>query len=207
LKISIKRLLIVIVLALFAFLAGVVWWASRRAAPEDIFAENNLDSYRSPSFEFRVVVPRLARPFGGILPDWVVRKLDATPGELHFNHADRGAYIERVGPDRVELKSDDWDFYLEADAAGRVTSSTRFVFPLALGGRHVRLQCRPAEPPNGALNTTKRTGSDVLGGRFVVELAHCENADSGKPIEWPASPLTVSGSFIGRSQQTSPGSN
>jgi hypothetical protein len=34
-------------------------------------------------------------------------------------------------------------------------------------------------------------------GRFLVELAACKNAESGKAIEWPPAPLTVRGSFNG----------
>ena len=42
-----------------------------------------------------------------------------------------------------------------------------------------------------------QAGSDKIVGRFLIELATCKNAESGKAIEWPAAPLTVSGSFVG----------
>jgi hypothetical protein len=71
------------------------------------------------------------------------------------------------------------------------------LFPLELGGRQVKLRCRPAVPGIGHLHTTTRAGSDVLDGRFLVERATCKNAESGKDIEWPPAPLTLRGSFKG----------
>ena len=64
----------------------------------------------------------------------------------------------------------------------------------------MRLDCRPADRATGYLNTTTRAGSDKLGGRFLVELAICKNAESGKTINWPPAPLTVRGSFVGPPQ-------
>jgi hypothetical protein len=151
-----------------------------------------------------VVVPRLGRPLGGILPDWVVTKMDGTPSELRFDHTNRGAQIVSARANRVELKADDWDFLIETDAEGRVAPGTRLVFPLALGGRNVRLNCRPAEPASGSLSTTTRPGSDEIVGQFIVELASCKNAQSGKIIEWPPAPLTVRGGFVGQPQRPSP---
>lgn len=73
------------------------------------------------------------------------------------------------------------------------------MFDLGLGGKKVKLRCGPANPGTGQLQTTTRAGSNELGGRFLVELATCENAESGKAIEWPPAPLTVRGSFEGLS--------
>jgi hypothetical protein len=61
----------------------------------------------------------------------------------------------------------------------------------------VRLNCRPADRATGYLRTTTRAGSDELGGSFLVELATCRNAESGKTINWPPASLTVRGSFVG----------
>jgi hypothetical protein len=192
-KKSMKASLIIIALALLACLVVLVVLRSR---PNEV-AESALDTSGGPAFEVRVGVPRMGRPVGGILPDWVVRKLDGTPSELRFDHTSHGAQFGSVGPNRVELKADDWDFFIETDAEGRVAPGTRLVFPLGLGGRQLRLDCRPADRATGALSTTTRAGSDELGGRFLVELATCENAESGKAIEWPPAPLIVSGSFVG----------
>jgi len=68
-------------------------------------------------------------------------------------------------------------------------------------------RCRPADPAKGYLHASTRPGSDVLDGRFLVELAKCENAETGKILDteaggdpgqaWPSSPLTLRGSFQG----------
>ena len=192
----IKTSLMIIALALLAGLACFVWLRSRPDERDETVAESVLDTSRGPSFEVRVVVPRLARPLAGILPDWVVVKLDGTPSELRFDHRSLGAQIGKVGPDHVELRADGWDLLIETDGEGRITPGTRLVFPLALGGRHLRLNCRPADRATGYLRTTPR-GSDELGGRFLVELATCKNAESGKTTNWPPAPLTVRGSFVG----------
>ena len=112
-----------------------------------------------------------------------------------FDLASQGARIVTVEHDRLELTADGWDLFIEADGNGRVAPGTHLVFPLGLGGKRLRLDCRPADPANGFLRTTPRSGSDEIGGRFLVELATCKNAESGKAIEWPPAPLTVSGSF------------
>jgi hypothetical protein len=196
-KMSLKIPLIIVGLALLACLVVLVL-LSRPDAP---VAENVLDASQGPAFEVRVIVPRMARPLGGILPDSLVRKLDGTPSELRFDHTSRGAQIPSVEPNRLELKADGWDLFIETDGEGRVAPGTHLVFPLALGGRQVRLNCRPADPTTGYLHTTTRAGSNDLGGRFLVELATCKNDESRKAIEWPPSPLTVRGSFLGHGRR------
>lgn len=192
-----KKVLIIVALALLGCLALVVWLGSRSNQPNDLIAESLSGTSRGPAFDVRVIVPRLARPFAGILPDWVVRKMDATPGELRFDHTSRGAQIVSAGQNRVELKADDWHLLVETDTEGRITPATRFVFPLALGGRHLRLSCGPADPAGGSLRTVPRAGSDEIAGSFEVELAKCKNAESGRNSSWPPSALTLRGSFVG----------
>jgi hypothetical protein len=184
---SMKIWLIIIALALLACLIVL------RSRPDEPVAASVSDTSRGPSFEVHVVKPLSARPlFGlfGLLPD----------GELRFDHTSRGAEIGSVGHDRLELSADGWDLFIEIDGEGRVAPGTRLVFPLELGGRQVKLRCRPADHGIGDLHTTTRAGSDELGGRFLVEFATCENAESGKAIEWPPAPLTVRGSFEGLPQ-------
>lgn len=189
-----KTSLIVIALALFACL---VWLVSRTDEPDEPFGASVSETSGGPSFEVHVVMPRLALPLGGILPDSLVKKLDGTPREVRFDHTSRGAQIGSVGADRLGLRADGWNLFIETDREGRITPSTHLVLPLGLGGRQVRLDCRPADRATGYLRTATRAGSDELGGRFLVELATCENAESGKAIEWPPAPLTVRGSFEG----------
>ena len=194
-KSDMKISLTIVVVALLACLVVlVVLVVSRRDQP---VAANVLDTSRGPAFEVRVVVPRSGLPLGGILPDSLVRKFDGTPRELRFDHTSRGAQIVSVGHDRLELKADGWDLFIETDGEGRVGPGTRLVLPLGLGGKQLRLSCGPADQASGYLSTSKRASSDELDSRFVVELATCKNAESGKTINWPPAPLTVSGSFAG----------
>jgi hypothetical protein len=200
-KKSSKTSLIVIVVAVLAGVACLVWLVSR---PDPPVADSVLDTTGGPAFEVRVVMPRSGLPLGGILPDSIVKKLDGTPRELRFDHTSSGALIGSVRPDRLELRADGWDLLIQTDGEGRITPGTRLVFQLGLGGRQVKLSCQPADPATGYLRTTPRAGSDDLGGRFVVELAACKNTESGKTTNWPPAPLTVSGSFVGPSQRPSP---
>jgi hypothetical protein len=193
-KKSFKTSLIIIALAL---LACVVVFVVLRSRPDAPFAESISGTSRGPSFEVRVVVPRTGLPFGGILPDVLVKKYDLTPRELRFDHTSPGAQIGSVEPDRLELSADGWALNIETDGEGRITSATHLVFPLGLGGTRLRLDCRPADRATGYLRTTTRVGSDELGGSFLVALANCKNAESGKSTNWPPAPLTVRGSFIG----------
>jgi len=194
-KASVKASLVIIGLALLACIVGLIWLGTRSNETDEPIAESLSDATAGPSFEVRIVVPRMARAFGGILPDALVKKLDGTPSELRFDHTSPGARIVSVGPDRLELSADGWEVFIETDGHGTITPATHLVFPITLGGRQVRLNCRPADPATGYLSTTPRAGSTELAGRFLVELAICKNADSGRLIEWPPRPLTVRGRF------------
>lgn len=195
-----KTLLIIIALALVACLVWLVSRPDEPDEPDESVGASVSDTSRGPSFEVRVVMPRSGLPLGGILPDWLVNKLDGTPRELRFDHTSSGAKFGSAEHDRIELRADGWNLFIETDGEGRITPGTHLVFPLGLGGRRVRLDCRPADPANGHLRTATRTGSDELDGRFLVELATCKNAESGKATNWPPAPLTVRGSFAGLPQ-------
>jgi hypothetical protein len=196
-KKSMKRSLIIITVALLAGLVWLTWRGSRTAEPD---AESVSDTSGGPSFEVRVVMPRSGLPLGGILPDWLVKKHDLTPRELRFDHTSRGAQVVSVGHDRLELSAEGWELFIEADGEGWVAPGTHLVFPTGLGGRQMRLNCRPADPATGYLSTSTRASSDKLDGRFLVELATCKNAESGKTTNWPPAPLTLRGSFDGLPQ-------
>jgi hypothetical protein len=196
-KTSMKISLIIIALTLLACLACLVWLGSRPDKPDETFAESVSNTSREPSFEVRVIVPRSGLPLGGILPDSLVKKYDLTPRELRFDHTSRGAVIGSIGSDRLELRADGWELFIETDGDGGIAPGTHLVFPLGLGGRRLRLDCRPADRATGYFRTTPRAGSGDLGGSFIVELATCKNAESGKTTNWPPAPLTVRGSFAG----------
>lgn len=97
----------------------------------------------------------------------------------------------------IELKAESWTIVVETDNEGRITPVTHVVFPIGLGGRQLRLDCRPADSATGSLSTITQGNSDKLAGRFVVEVATCKNAQSGMTTNWPPAPLTVSGRFSG----------
>ena len=199
-KASLKTWLIIIALALVVCL---VWLVSR---PDEPGAASGSDASRVPSFELHVEKPRMDRFLGGILPTKLEAKL-LGGGELRFDHASRGARIGSVGHNRLELRADGWDFLIETDGEGRITPGTHLVFPIEIAEKKWTLRCRPADRANGYLRTDTRAGSGVLDGRFLVELAACVNAETGKILDteaggnpgdaWPSSPLTVSGSFAG----------
>jgi len=192
-KTSMKTSLIMIALAL---LVCLVWLVLR---PDEPITPSVSDPSRSPSFAVNVEKPRLARFLFGILPTKLEAKLFGNGGYLEtaFDHASRGAKIGSVGHDRLELSADGWDLLIETDGEGRVGPGTRLVFPIELAERQRTLRCRPADRATGYLHATARAGSDVLDGRFLVELATCENAETGMVIEWPPAPLTVRGRFEG----------
>jgi hypothetical protein len=197
-KRSVKSSLIVIVVALFACLVVLVWFVSRPDDPDELVAASVSNTSGAPSFAMRVVMPRMGLPLGGILPDALVKKFDGTPTELRLDHTSPGARISSLENNRVEISADGgWNLLIETDGAGRITQGTRLVFPLGLGGNRLRLDCRAADPGIGSLETIARPDSDKLSGRFVVELANCKNAESGKTSDWPPAPLTVRGSFAG----------
>jgi len=202
-KTSLKASLIVIAVAL---LACVVWLISRPDEPDTASVP---DTSRGASFEVRVEKPRMDRFLGGILPTKIEEKLIGG-GELRFDQASRGAHVGSVRHDRLELRADGWDLLIETDAEGRVTQGTRLLFPIEIAEVRRTLRCRPANAANGYLHAATRAGSDVLDGRFLVELANCVNAETGKILDteaggnpgqaWPSSPLTLRGSFAGLPQ-------
>jgi hypothetical protein len=190
-----KRTLIVVAAVAVALLACFVWLVSR---PDERPAASIPNTSGGPSFEVRVEKPRVNRFLFGILPTRLEDKMFGN-GELRFDHTSRGAESVNVGHDRLELRADGWNLFIEIDGAGKVTPGTRLVFPILLAERQRTLRCRPEDPATGYLHTATRAGggSDALGGSFLVELSTCENAETGKVIDWPQSPLTVSGSFEG----------
>ena len=204
-KTSRKISLIIVIFAL-GLLACLVVFVLRSRPDEqaESVAANLSETSGNPTFAVRVIMPRMGLPLGGILPDWVTRKFDGTPSELRFGSTSPGAEIVSVGSDRVELKADGWDLTIASDGAGRITPGSRLVVEMALGGRHVKLSCRPADPAVGQFHTTTVAKSDEFAGSFLVEFANCENADSGKAIEWPPAPMTVRGIFQGTAKRPSP---
>lgn len=209
-KRSMKRSLIIVALVLVACVVFLVWFALR---PDDPLADSLSDPSAGPVFDVNVEKPRMDRALFGILPTKVEAKLFGV-GELRFGHASRGAKIGNVEHDRLELGADGWDLLIETNGQGAITPGTQLIFPIEIAEKQWTLRCRPADQTVGFLDATKRAGSDVLDGRFVVELAKCEDAKTGKILDteaggnpgdaWPSSPLTLRGRFQGLPLQPSP---
>ena len=148
-------------------------------------------SSSGPAFVVQIIRPRLGLPLGGILPP----RLFGLDTHLGFESTSAGASIGSVGPGRIELGADDWDLVLVLDADGGVTPETRVVFEFVFEERLRRVSCRPGDPAIGTVNITALAESGELSGSFDIELARCEDADTGKPLGWPPKPLVLHGSF------------
>jgi hypothetical protein len=119
-----------------------------------------------------------------------------------FDQTSPGAQVGKIAPDHIELSADDgWDLLIETDREGRLAQGTYVGFPVKLGGKPLKFNCRPADPTVGYLHTTERTGSDQLEGSFQLEVAICTNAVSGKTAAWPYQPLKIRGNFAGLKKQ------
>jgi hypothetical protein len=119
-----------------------------------------------------------------------------------FDQASPGAQVGKIAADHIELSADGgWDILIETDGEGRLTQGTYVAFPVKLGGRPLKFDCRSADLTVGYLHTTARTGSDELEGSFQLEVAICKNAASGKTAAWPYQPLKVRGNFAGLKKQ------
>ena len=148
-------------------------------------------SSSGPAFVVQIIRPRLGLPLGGILPP----QLFGLDAHLGFESTSAGASIGSVGPERIELGADDWDLVLVLDADGRVSPETQVVFEFVFEERLRRVRCRPGDPAIGTVNITELAESGELSGSFDIELARCEDADTGEPLGWPPEPLVLHGSF------------
>lgn len=185
-----KKWLIVVALAL---LVGFVLVGLRPDEPDVLTSS---DTSGTPVFAFKVVKPRMARPVFGILPLKLEEKLE--PGaERLFDQTSPGTRIGNISSNRIELSADDWSLAIETDSAGKLTAETHLVYTMTLAEKVRKLRCRPDNPATGHFLATPRISRDKLDGRFRVELATCEDTETGKVIEWPPRPLTVRGSFKG----------
>ena len=194
-----------IALALLASVVVIAW------RPDEAPAPRTSPTSRGPSFAVRVEKPASNRPLAGLF--------GLIPSDdLAFNSASRGAAIGVVAHDRLELKAEGWNISIETDGAGRVAPGTRLVFPSWLrrgdDPRPVPLRCRPAargvtmsgfkgwrsrveswDKDIGYLRVATPADASESSGDFLVEVATCENVESGKLLDWPNAPLTVRGRF------------
>jgi hypothetical protein len=187
--------LLVIAIALVLLLAFVVALILRRDEPVRPSMAEASRLIGGPAFEVQVEMPA----FNSGRSPWeipgVILGYDRGP---RFDQASPGAQVGKIAPDHIELSADNgWDILIETDREGRLAEGTHVAFPVKLGSRPLKFNCRPAQPAVGYLHTTTSPGSDELEGSFQLEVAICKNAVSGKTAAWPYQPLKVRGNFAG----------
>jgi hypothetical protein len=185
--------ILVIVIALALLLAGIVVLRLRRGKPIGTSVAETSRLIEGPAFEVQVEMPA----FNSGRAPWeipgVILGYDRGP---RFDQASSGAQAGKIAPNHIELSADGgWNVSIETDGEGRIAQGTHVDFPVKLGGRPLKFNCRPADPTVGYLHTTARTGSDELDGNFQLEVAICKNAASGRTAAWPYRPLKVRGNF------------
>lgn len=150
---------------------------------------------------FEVLVQRPV--FNGVRAPWEIPGVILGTRERgpRLNQDSSGVRIGNVTAHRLELSAEGgWDLLIETDAAGRLTSETHVAFPIELGTRPLKFNCRTANPPVGYLTATQRDSGEI-DGSFALELTTCINAQSGKTAQWPYDPLPVRGNFAGLKKQ------
>jgi hypothetical protein len=193
----VKRSRLIILIVVIVLLAvPIALLLLFRSPPPPPVAPSALDISHGPAFDVRVEKPRGARPLFGIFPEKLERYLFGG-NELKFDNTSPGATVIDGGSNRREFHADGWNLVLVTDGDGRVAAGTVIVFPILLAEKQRTLRCRPPEHPTESLTSTTRPGSNLTDGSFQVEITNCENAETGKPIQWPPAPLTVRGSFAG----------
>ena len=175
-------------LLLAGLLAGLTVVAYRPDRPVATIVPG---SSSGAAFVVQVIRPRLGLPLGGIVPP----QLFGHEAHLGFDSTSAGATIGSVGPGRLELGADGWDLVLVLNGDGRVAPETQVVFELKFEDQLRRVRCRPGDPAVGTLSTTALSESGELSGSFDIELARCEDAETGTPLGWPPEPLVLHGSF------------
>ena len=190
-----KKILVIIIIALVLLLGCIVALRLRRDQPVRPSVSEASRLIGGPAFEVQVEMPA----FNSGRAPWeipgVILGFDRGP---RFDQSSPGAQVGKIAPDHIELSADNgWDLLIETDREGRLAPVTHVGFPVKLGGRSLRFNCRPADSTVGYLHTTARTGSDELEGSFQLEVTICKNAVSGKTAAWPYKPLKVRGNFAG----------
>ena len=187
--------LLVIVIALVLLLGCIVALILRRDQPVGPSMAEASRLIGGPAFEVQVEMPA----FNSGRSPWeipgVILGYDRGP---RFDQASPGAQVGKIAPDHIELSAaNGWDILIETDREGRLAQVTHVAFPVKLGSRPLKFNCRPTDPSVGYLHTTTRPGSDEIEGSFQLEVAICKNVVSGKTAAWPYQPLKVRGNFAG----------
>lgn len=148
-------------------------------------------SSAGPTFRAQIIRPRAGLPLGGVLPP----QLFGVEEHLGFESTSPGASLTGVSPQRIEFGADDWDLALVLNEDGRVTSESYVIFNLTLANRLRVVRCSPGDPVIATFSMNALAAANEFSGSFDVDLAHCEDAESGTPLGWPSQPLVLHGSF------------
>jgi hypothetical protein len=189
---------VLVIVALALLLACIVALRLRRDKPVSPSVAETSRLIGGPAFVVQVEMPA----FNSARAPWEI------PGAIlgfdrgpRFDQASPGAQVGKIAPDHIELSADGgWDVLIEIEGEGRFAQETHVAFPVKLGGRPLKFNCRPADPTVGYFHVS-HTGSDQLEGSFQLEVAICKNAVSGKTAAWPYRPLRVRGNFAGLKKQ------
>lgn len=182
---------ILLLLGLLAGLAAVICTSLVVYQPDRPVATIVAGSSSEPAFVVQIIRSRAGLPLGGLLPP----QLFGLEAHLGFESTSVGASVRSLGPRRLELGAEGWDLVIALDPDGRVTAETQVVFELMFEERLRRVRCRPGEPAIGTLSLIALGDSGEQSGSFEIELARCEDADTGKLLGWPPQPLVLHGSF------------
>jgi hypothetical protein len=193
-----KKILVTII-GLALLLACIVALRVRRDQPAGPSVSETSRLIGGPAFEVQVEMPA----FNSGRAPWeipgVILGYDHGP---RFDQSSPGARVGKIAADHIELIADGgWELLIEVDGQGGLAQGTHVAFPVKLGGRPLKFDCRPADLRIGYLYITARAGSNELEGSFQLEVANCKNAVSGKTAGWPYQPLNVRGNFAGLKKQ------
>ncbi len=190
-----RKKILVTIIALALLLACIVALRLRKDQPVGPSVSETSRLIGGPAFAVQIEMPA----FNSGRAPWeipgVILGYDRGP---RFDQASPGAQVGKTAPDHIELSADGgWDLLIESDGEGRLTQETHVAFPVKLGGRPLKFDCRPTDLTAGYLHTNARPSSGELEGSFQLEVAVCKNAVSGKTAAWPYRPLKVHGNFAG----------
>ena len=190
-----KKILVIVIALALVLIVCLVALRLRRDKPVGASVLETSRAIGGPAFQVQVEMPA----FNSGRAPWEI------PGVLlgydhgpHFDQASPGAGVGKIAAHHIELSADGgWDILIETDSDGRLAPETHVAFPVKLGNRPLKFNCRPADSTVGSLHTIAGAGSDELEGSFELEVSVCKNAFSGKTAAWPYQPLKVRGNFAG----------
>lgn len=177
-----------IVVVIVAVFLGSASWLILTSQRDQQSRRRDTEASGAPLFEVRVITPVSNRPLAGLFGFFT--------GEQQFDSQSPGATAAVGHSGRLEFAARGWALSIAFDPDARIGRDTTLESDFLLDERP-RLRCRPDSPPVGEIEWRAVPGETQAHGTFYLELATCENAQTGNVIEWPNAPLTVTGRFDG----------